>query len=64
MHACACRYKLIYIPSSHRQTSGGITDEQNDALVSRKADLLDFVNNQGGSLMSLTQVGGWPTSDG
>lgn len=51
-----CRYKLVYIPSSGRQTQGGITDAQNNAFVQRRADLVSFVNTLGGSLIALTQV--------
>jgi cysteine-rich repeat protein len=55
-------FAVIYIPSYERQTGGGITGAQITALNSRQADITDFVNNQGGALVALTQAnapGGW-----
>lgn len=51
-----CRFKVIYIPSSTYMTGAGIDNVQNDALVQRKADLVYYVNELGGSLISLVQV--------
>ena len=45
-------YKLVYIPSA---ITGGMTDAKNAALIARKIDLADFINNQGGSLIALVQ---------
>jgi hypothetical protein len=47
-------YKLMYIPSTVNNTSGGISQGDNDLLAARKDDVKDFVNN-GGSLVALTQ---------
>jgi cysteine-rich repeat protein len=55
-------YAMIYLPSSYRHTGGGITAAQIAALNARQADVADFVNNLGGSLMALTQAntsGAW-----
>ncbi|GFR45633.1 hypothetical protein Agub_g7041, partial [Astrephomene gubernaculifera] len=51
------RYKLLYVPSSVYQTDGGITDELHAALLSMKAKIVNFVNNNGGSMVVLTQAG-------
>jgi len=48
-------FRVIYVPSSKFQTSGGITDADNDRLVARKADVQAFVNG-GGGLVMLTQT--------
>lgn len=49
-------YASIYIPSSAAQTTGGITDRQLAALNARKADIVTYVNVQGGSLVALTEA--------
>jgi hypothetical protein len=49
-------FKLIFIPSSNDQTVGGISDANNGFLIKRRRDLITYVNTQGGSLVSLTQV--------
>lgn len=48
-------YAAIYIPSD-RNTSGGINPTQLSALNTRQADIADFVNQQGGGLMALTEA--------
>lgn len=56
------QYALVYVPSYYRHTWGGISASQIQSLNSRQADLKDFVNNQGGSLVALTQAnarGAW-----
>lgn len=50
-------FAVIYIGSYERQTSGGITNAQISALNTRQPDIADFVNNQGGALVALTQAG-------
>ncbi|WP_428263943.1 HYR domain-containing protein [Haliangium sp.] len=50
-------YAVIYTPSFGRQTNGGISNSQVTALAGRQPDIEDFVNNQGGSLLALTQEG-------
>lgn len=47
-------YKIVYIPSDYNR--GGITEAQNAILVTRKNDLADYINNQGGSLIVLGQI--------
>lgn len=59
-------YRLVYLPSAFRpnhvfpngtieaDNPGGITDAQNNAFISRRADLAEYINN-GGSFMALTQ---------
>lgn len=47
---------LAVVSSETESPSGGLTDEENDALVGRAADIADFVNN-GGGLIGLTQTG-------
>ena len=46
-------YKIVYIPSDYGR--GGITEAQNAVLITRKSDLADYINNQGGSLIALGQ---------
>lgn len=48
-------YKMIYIPSDHLMTSGGIECEEVDLLETRTADIANYVNSESGSLMALTQ---------
>lgn len=55
-YMCAYRFKLLYVPSSKVETTGGIDDNENNALVNRRPDLVKFVNDEGGSLIALTQV--------
>lgn len=53
------RYKVVYIPSAFINNGGitvrGINETQNNALVLRANDLKIFVNDYGGSLVSLGQ---------
>ena len=56
------KYSVIYIASAYLHTSGGITVSQVSALNGRSADIKDFVNIHGGSLLALTEAnmaGGW-----
>ena len=46
---------LIYLPSSNSHTDGGITDEQIDNFTLEQGNLLNYVDNQGGSLFTLAQ---------
>jgi hypothetical protein len=39
------------------QVNGGMTDDANNALIARAAELKSYVNVLGGSLVVLTQVG-------
>jgi hypothetical protein len=48
-------YAAIYIPSDWRNTRGGITPTQITALNARQADIADFINQQGGGLMALSE---------
>ncbi|GIL57454.1 hypothetical protein Vafri_12648, partial [Volvox africanus] len=48
-------YKLLYIPEGRSDTSGGMTDALNDALIGIKDQVNDFVNNRGGSLIVRAQ---------
>jgi hypothetical protein len=50
-------YAAIYIPSDSRNTGGGISSRQLTALKARQADIVDFVNNQGGGLLALMEAG-------
>jgi hypothetical protein len=50
-------FAMIYIPSDNRNTSGGMTSSQLTTLNARQADIVDFVNNQGGGLLALTEAG-------
>ena len=53
------QYKVLYIPSALVNNGGvtvnGINDAQNNVLASRKADIANYVNNLGGSLIALGQ---------
>ncbi len=50
-------FRMIYIPSNDDNTlSGGFTASQLTALNNRQSDIVDFVNNQGGGVMALTQA--------
>ncbi|KXZ41215.1 hypothetical protein GPECTOR_644g756 [Gonium pectorale] len=51
------QYKVLYVPSDAYNTWGGITIELNDALISIKSKIKDFVNVRGGSMIVLTQAG-------
>ncbi|MBT5471633.1 MAG: hypothetical protein HOK41_13605 [Nitrospina sp.] len=50
-------FAMIYIPSDSRNTSGGMTSGQLTTLNSRQTNIVDFVNNQGGGLLALTEAG-------
>lgn len=55
-------YDMVYIPSVDWHTFGGINGAQLGVLNTRAADLLAFVNTEGGSLIALTEAdisGGW-----
>lgn len=55
-------YQLIYIPSDSNSTTGGIDLNQMTALNSRQADMMQYVNDLGGSVLALTEAGlpnGW-----
>jgi len=49
-------FDVLYIPSVVEQTPGGLTQTQLDALNTRQADIVDFVNDSGGALIALTQA--------
>ena len=53
------QYKVLYIPSALVNNGGvtvnGINDAQNNVLAARKADIANYVNNLGGSLIALGQ---------
>lgn len=51
------QFRLLYVPSSSKQTKGGVQNAQNDALMERAADIKNYVNVLGGSLVVLTQAG-------
>ncbi len=51
-------FKMIAVVSSSSATpSGGLTQDENNALATRNADIADFVNNQHGGLLGFTQIG-------
>jgi hypothetical protein len=55
-------YKMIYIPSDHLMTGGGIECEEVDLLQTRTADIANYINSESGSFMSLNQencANGW-----
>jgi cysteine-rich repeat protein len=55
-------FKLVYIASVETHTLGGMTLGQLGLLNTRAADIKKFVNEQGGSLIALTEAdtaGGW-----
>lgn len=47
------------MPSSYVHTKGGMSNDQNEALIERAADIKNYVNNLGGSLIVLGQAGLW-----
>jgi hypothetical protein len=51
------QYKVIYMPSSSYQTTGGISCSQLSLIAARSTELINFVNTLKGSLMTLTQDG-------
>jgi cysteine-rich repeat protein len=55
-------YNVIFLPSDNVDTGGGIDATQVAALNARAADIKTFINDQGGSLVALTEqnvAGGW-----
>ena len=50
-------FAMVYIPSNVANTQGGIQAPQLDALNTRQADIVDFVNVFGGALVALTEAG-------
>ncbi len=50
-------YRVIHVPSSSFQTSGGLSNAMSNSLMRRRAFLSDYVNVLGGSLIVLTQDG-------
>ncbi|KAG2433656.1 hypothetical protein HYH02_012584 [Chlamydomonas schloesseri] len=50
-------YKMLYIPSGYSDTDGGLDISLNNALISIRSRIMDFVNNRGGSLVALMQRG-------
>jgi hypothetical protein len=57
------KYRMIYIPSdenppgSGSDTEGGITDAELALLTARKGDVQNYVNDDGGGLVALTEAG-------
>jgi hypothetical protein len=49
------KYKTIYLPSDEYDTYGGIPCSFLDILLQRRADIVRYVNKQGGSLSAFTQ---------
>jgi hypothetical protein len=49
------QFDVLYIPSDATNTQGGITDADLAVLATRRADIENFINNAGGSLLSLTE---------
>ena len=49
-------YAMIGVASSFAQVSGGLTNAENEALISRDLDIAEFIN-QGGGLLGKTQDG-------
>ncbi|HNC95348.1 MAG TPA: hypothetical protein PKW90_04435, partial [Myxococcota bacterium] len=49
-------YELVYLPSAYLHTGGGITEAQLAAIAARQADIVNYVNNQGGSILALTEA--------
>ncbi len=45
---------MIFVPSDEQNTSGGITVAQTEALNTRRDDIIEFINERGGSLLALT----------
>jgi hypothetical protein len=60
VHACMhCSFKVIWVASSQAiGVTGGMTNTENDGLMARAADIKRHVNEQGGSLVILSQVRG------
>jgi cysteine-rich repeat protein len=55
-------YNVIFLPSDEVNTAGGIEATQVAALNARSADIQTFINDEGGSLIALTEqnvAGGW-----
>ncbi|MEE9384154.1 MAG: hypothetical protein V3V08_12150 [Nannocystaceae bacterium] len=50
-------YAILYIPSSDRHTSGGISSRQLGWLATRQAEIKDYANIFGGSIIALTEAG-------
>ncbi|MBI5764248.1 MAG: hypothetical protein HZA51_12065 [Planctomycetes bacterium] len=49
-------FAVLYIPSVDLHTSGGLTQVQLNALNTRQADIVDFVNDFGGAIIALTEA--------
>jgi hypothetical protein len=50
-------YKVIYMPSSVFQTSGGISCSHLSLIAARSSEIISYVNTLKGSLITLTQDG-------
>src|SRR5262245_44706192 len=48
-------FNMIFLPSDSSDTTGGINPTQIAALNARAADIKDYINNLGGSLIALTE---------
>jgi YVTN family beta-propeller protein/cysteine-rich repeat protein len=49
-------YHLLYVPSDARSVDGGISDADLTLLATRRTDIVSFVNDQGGSVLALTEA--------
>ena len=48
-------YRVLYVPSDVKSVDGGISDADLTHLATRRADIVRFVNERGGSLVALTE---------